>query len=85
MALTTLLLNSERAQCYECDQEEIECDRGLSNLKSILETLYIQGVSKKRNLFDLEYLKNASVKLIVLLVCYLLLPYNSIKSNFSYL
>ena len=40
---------------------------------------------KKRKLFDFEYLKDAPVKLIVLLVRYLLLPYNSIKPNFSFL
>ena len=45
----------------------------------------IQGVSKKRNLFELEYLKDGFVKLIVLLVCYSALTYNSIKPNFSFL
>ena len=43
------------------------------------------GVSKKCNTFDLEYLKDGSTKLIVLLVCYLVLPYNSIDSHFSFL
>ena len=43
------------------------------------------GCLKKRNLLKLEYLKDASVKLIVLLVCYLPLPYKSIKLNFSFL
>ena len=42
---------------------------------------FIQGVSKKCNLFDLEYLKGSLVKLIDLLVCYSVLPYNSIKPN----
>ena len=45
----------------------------------------LQGVSKKRNLFDLEYLKDGFVKLIVLLVCYTVLPYNSIEPNFGFL
>ena len=45
----------------------------------------IQGVSKKRNTFDLEYLKDGLTKLIVLLVCYSVLPYNSIEPNFSFL
>ena len=45
----------------------------------------IQGVSKKRNLFDVEYLKDGSVKSIVLLVCSSLLQYNSIEPNFSFL
>ena len=31
---------------------------------------YIQGVSKKHNLFDHEYLKDDFIKLVVLLVCY---------------
>ena len=39
---------------------------------------HIQGVSKKHNTFDHEYLKDGSSKFIVLLVCYLVLPYNSI-------
>ena len=43
------------------------------------------GCLKKRNTFDLEYLKDASIILIVLLVCYLLLPYNSKEPNFSFL
>ena len=42
-------------------------------------------LKKKRNLFDLEYLRDALIKSIVLLVCYSLLPYNSIKPNFSFL
>ena len=37
------------------------------------------GCLKKRNLFELEYLKYDSVKLIVLLGAYSVLPYNSIK------
>ena len=45
----------------------------------------VQDVSKKRNLFYLEYLKNGLVKLIVLLVCYSLLPYNSIEPNFWFI
>ena len=40
---------------------------------------------KKRNTFDLKYLKDGSIKLIVLLVCYSVLPYNSIEPNFSFL
>ena len=52
---------------------------------SIFNSIYLQGVSKKRSLFDLVYLRDALVKLIVLLVCYSLLPYNSIKPNFSFL
>ena len=45
----------------------------------------LQGVSKKRNLFDLEYLKDGFVKLIFLLVSYTVLPYNSVKPNFRFL
>ena len=41
----------------------------------------LQGVSKKRNLFDLEYLQGGFVKLILRLGGYLVLPYNSIKPN----
>ena len=47
--------------------------------------MVIQGVSKKRNLFDVEYLKDGLVKLIIVLVCYSVFPYNSIKPNFSFL
>ena len=36
-------------------------------------------------LIYLEYLKDGSLKWIVLLVCYSVLPYNSIKANFSFL
>ena len=43
------------------------------------------GCLKKCNLFYLEYLKDGSVKLIVLLVCYLVLPYNSIEHNLIFL
>ena len=50
-----------------------------------LHLIGIQGVSKKQNTFDLEYLKAGSIKLIVLLVCYSILPYNSIEPNFSFL
>ena len=40
-------------------------------------------VSQKNATFlILEYIKDGSVKLIFLLVCYLVLPYNSIKPNF---
>ena len=42
-------------------------------------------VQKKRNTFDLEYLKDGSIKSVVLLVRYLVLPYNSIESNYSFL
>ena len=45
----------------------------------------IQGVSKKRNLFDLEYPQDGLFKLIVLLGGYLVLPYNSMKLNFGFL
>ena len=45
----------------------------------------LQGVSKKRNTFDLKYLKGGSIKLIVLLVYYSVFPYNSIEFNFSFL
>ena len=44
---------------------------------------YIQGVSKKCNTFDLEYLKDGLIKSIVLLVYYKILSYNSMKPNFS--
>ena len=45
----------------------------------------IQGVSKKRNLFELEYLKDGLIKLIVLLACYLILQYNSVNpGNYTY-
>ena len=40
---------------------------------------------KKRNLFGLEYLKDDFVKLIVLLVCYTVLSYNSVEPNFGFL
>ena len=43
------------------------------------------GLVKKRNLLELTYLKDGSFKLIVLLTCYLVLPYNSIEPNFSFL
>ena len=40
---------------------------------------------KKRNLFDLEYLKDGLIKLIVLLGGYLLLlPYNSISQILAF-
>ena len=45
----------------------------------------IQGISKKRNLFDLIYLKDDLVKLIVLLGGYSVLLYNSIKPKFGFL
>ena len=45
----------------------------------------LQGVSKKRKTFDLKYLKDGSIRLIVLLVCYSVLPYNSLEHNFSFL
>ena len=45
----------------------------------------LQGVSKKRNTFDLKYLKDGSTYLIVLLVCYSVLPYNSFEPNFGFL
>ena len=45
---------------------------------------HIQGVSKC-NTFDLGYLKDGSTELIVLLVCYPVLPYNSTEPNFSFL
>ena len=38
-------------------------------LNTLEESLILLGVSKKRNTFDLEYLKDGSIKLIVLLVC----------------
>ena len=41
----------------------------------------LQGVSKKRNTFDLEYPKDGSTYLIVLLECYSVLPYSSIEPN----
>ena len=51
--------------------------------------MYIQGntgsLKKNRNLFDLEYLKEDSIKLIVILICYSVLLYNSIKPNFRFL
>ena len=43
------------------------------------------GCLKKRNTFDLKYLKDGSIKSIVLLVCYLVLAYNSIEPKFSFL
>ena len=45
----------------------------------------LQGVSKKRNLFDLEYLKDGFVKLVVLLVFYTVLPYNFVEPDFEFL
>ena len=45
----------------------------------------IQGVSKKRNLFDLKYLKDGKVKLFFLLGGNLVLSYNSIEPNFNFL
>ena len=36
--------------------------------------IFLQGVSKKRNTFDLEYLKDSFIKLIVLLKYYRVLP-----------
>ena len=42
-------------------------------------------VSQKSNLFDLEYLLDDFVKLIVLLVYYTVLPYNSVEPNFGFL
>ena len=38
---------------------------------------------KKRNLFDLEYLEDSFVKLLVLLVCSTILPYNSVEISFG--
>ena len=46
--------------------------------------MHVQGVSKKLNLFDIEYLKDDKVKLIVLLGGYSVLPYNSIKPNLAF-
>ena len=46
---------------------------------------FVQGVSKKRNTFDLKYLKDGSIKLIVLLVCYSVLPCNSIEPIYKFL
>ena len=48
-------------------------------------TFICTGCLKKRNLFDLQYLKDGSVKSIVLLVCHSVLPYNSVKHNFGFL
>ena len=60
--------------------------RKLENLDPTLCARNIYRVSqKKRNTFDLEYLKDTLVRLIILLVCYLLLQCNSIKPNFSFL
>ena len=53
--------------------------RRLEHLENKLVQLSKQGVSKNRNTFDLEYLKDGSFKLIVLLVCFSVLPYNSIE------
>ena len=47
--------------------------------------LLIQGVSKKRNTFDREYLKDDWTKLILLLAYYSVLPYNSVKLDFAFL
>ena len=47
--------------------------------------LYHTGYLKKRNLFGLEYLRDDFVKLVVLLVCYTVLPYNSLEHNFGFL
>ena len=53
--------------------------------RDMLKDSYTQGISKKYNTFDHEYLKVCLTKLIVLLVCYLVLPYNSLEPNFSFL
>ena len=55
-------------------------------LKRFIFCDHIYRVSqKKRNTFDFEYLKDGSTLLIVLLVCYSVLLYNSIEPNFSFL
>ena len=46
---------------------------------------YCTGCLKKRNLFDLLYLKDCLIKSFVLLVCYSVLPYNSFEPNFGFL
>ena len=43
----------------------------------VTEAFYTGCLKKKRNTFALDYLKDGSIK-IVLLVCYSVLPYNSI-------
>ena len=55
----------------------------MSNINNLLFTAKLQGVSKKRNTFRLEYLKHSLTKFIVLLVCYLVLSYNSIEPSFN--
>ena len=45
----------------------------------------LQGVSKNRNTFDLKYLKDGSIKLVVLLKYYSVMSYNSIELKFSFL
>ena len=50
----------------------------------VTEAFYTGCLKKKRNTFALDYLKDGSIK-IVLLVCYSVLPYNSKESNFSFL
>ena len=46
---------------------------------------HLQGESKKRNLFELEYLKDGLLELNVLLLCFSVLPYNFIEPKLSFL
>ena len=46
----------------------------------------LKGVTeKKQNNCEFEYLKDSLIKLIFLLACYSVLPYNSVKPNFAFL